>query len=124
MLVLNRIRHPKRVAVIVAGFSLGVAIPLLLFLKQGRYCDPNIGAVGHPYWQFVDGKGYLVACGQRQLVTTYKRTKSGWEATSVSNKGVTNNVPLEFHWWGVVSGQPPDEMRFHRSWHFWMNSHG
>jgi hypothetical protein len=99
-----------------------LAIPAVLFVRQGRFCAVGIGAIGHPYFQYVDGKAYLVACGERTLEGTYRRTASGWETISVSRKGATNTSPLEFHWWGVVMGEPP--MSFPRCWHFWMNSRG
>jgi hypothetical protein len=103
---------------------LGAAALFVVFLRQGRYCDSHIGAIGHPYFQFIDGKVYVVACGERTLEATYRWTANGWEATPIPSKGVTNTSPIEFHWWGVVAGQPPDQTTFHRCWHFWMNSHG
>ncbi len=109
------------VAGIVSIVSLAVAI---LSSPVGRFCDDRIGAIGHPYWQFTDGKLYLWTCGQRTFEGTYRRTASGWEVISVSKKGVTNTSPLEVHWWGLATGVPPDQYSCHRCWHLWMNSSG
>jgi hypothetical protein len=116
----NRTRRTLVTALCCCG--VGVLAGLGFFLAQGRYCDPYVGAVGHPYWQFTHGKVYSVVCGQQTLMGTYRRAPGGWEAVSVSRSGVTNTWPLEFHWSRVVMGQPP--MSFPRCWHFWMNSHG
>jgi hypothetical protein len=102
--------------------AVSVLAALGLFLAQGRYCDPYVGAVEHPYWKFTGGKVYHVVCGERQLMDTYRRTAGRWEAVSVSRDGITNTWPLDFRWSRVVMGEPP--MSFPRCWHVWMNSHG
>jgi len=112
----------RALVAVLACCAVGVLAGLGLFLAQGRYCDPYVGAVGHPYWQFPGGKVYHVVCGQRELMGTYRRTAGGWEAVSISSNGVTNTWLLDFHWSRVVMGEPP--MSFPRCWHFWMNSHG
>ena len=115
-------RTPRILVTVLCCCGLGVIVGIGLFLAQGHYCAPQIGAVGHPYWQFADGKVYLVVCGQRTLEGAYRRTARGWEAVSVARNGVTNTSPLDLHWSRVVMGQPP--MSFPRCWHFWMNSRG
>jgi hypothetical protein len=102
--------------------GVGALAGLGLFFAQGRYCDPYVGAVGHPYWQFTNGKVYSVVSGRRSVEGTYGHTAGGWEAVSVSPKGVTNTSPLGFHWSRVVLGEP--SITLPRCWHFWMNSHG
>ena len=103
---------------------IGCALLILtaVYLRQGRFCAVGIGAIGHPYWQYVDGKAYSVVGGKRTLEGYYRRTAGGWESFYISGNGVTNTSPLEFHWWSVTMGEPP--MSFPRCWHFWMNSRG
>ena len=116
----NRTR--KVLMVLLVCCAVGALAGLGMFLAQGRYCDPYVGAVGHPYWQIAHGKACHVVCGQRELLVPYRRTARGWEAASVSRDGITNTWPLDLHWSRVVMGEPP--MSFPRCWHFWMNSHG
>lgn len=108
--------------IVLCGCAVAVLAGLGLFFAQGRYCDPWVGAVGHPYWQFVDGKVYSVVCGKRTLEGFYRRTTSGWQSFYVSRNGVTNYSTLDLGWSRAVFGEPPQS--FPRCWHFWMNSHG
>lgn len=114
----SRIR--KALAILLCGCALSGVLGMGLFFAQGRYCATQIGAVGHPYFRFVDGKMYSVVCGKRSLEATYRHTADGWEAISVGRNGGTNASPLDLRWSGVVM----EGIYFPRCSHFWMNSHG
>ena len=114
----------KALVTVLCGCGVGVLALVALFLAQGRFCDPYMGAVGHPYWEFSDGKMQVVACGQRLPSNgVYQRTSGGW-VLFMNHYGRKNTNHLEFHLRGVTIGSPPNQMFLPRCWHFWMNSRG
>ena len=93
---------------------------------RGRYCDDRIGAVGHPYWQFAEGKVDVVACGELIHHGSYSHAPGGWiwiNDFKAEKLGLQTNR-IELHWWGISTGQGLDRLEFHRCRHFWMNSRG
>jgi len=118
--------HWKRFAVLSAVFGLGATGLIIASSPRGRFCDNRIGAVGHPYWRFSDGRVGIVACGQYEPHGTYRQTGSGWiwiNDYKAEKYGPQTNQ-LELHWWGMSIGPGPGRSEFHRCWHLWMNSHG
>ncbi len=111
----------KRVAAL--AISVILAAPVVIVFSWGRYCDDRIGALGHPYYRFANGSLELVACGQHIPQGTFQRTRHGWVCLT-SEHGVTTAKTLRFALWSFTAGQPPDQLKVGRCWHFWMNSHG